>query len=203
MKSAGSSVSGDVSRDDVARCSWAGSDPLMLAYHDDEWGVPHHDERALFELLVLEGAQAGLSWSTILRKRDGYRDAFAKFDVERVARFTDDDRARLLADARIVRNRQKIDAAITNARATLALRDTTGDTLDAYLWSFVDGTPIVNRWHDERDVPAVSDVSTRMSKELRARGFKFVGPTIVYAFMQAAGLVDDHVARCFKSATVP
>ncbi len=175
----------------------------MVAYHDDEWGVPHHDDRALFELLVLEGAQAGLSWSTILRKRAGYRDAFAGFDVARVARFGDDDRARLLSDARIVRNRQKIDAAITNARATLALRDETGDTLDAYLWSFVDGAPIVNRPRDERDVPAVSDISTRLSKDLRARGFKFVGPTIVYAFMQAAGLVDDHVARCFKSPTVP
>lgn len=168
----------------------------MVAYHDDEWGVPHHDDRALFELLVLEGAQAGLSWSTILRKRDGYRDAFANFDVERVARFTDDDRGRLLADERIVRNRQKVDAAITNARAALSL----GATLDTYLWSFVDGTPIVNRWTDERDVPAVTDVSTRLSKDLRARGFKFVGPTIVYAFMQAAGLVDDHVTRCFRSA---
>ncbi len=187
----------------AARCAWAGTDPLMVAYHDDEWGVPHHDDRALFEMLVLEGAQAGLSWSTILRKRAGYRDAFADFDVVRIARFGDDDRARLLSDARIVRNRQKIDAAITNARATLALRDETGDTLDAYLWSFVDGAPIVNRPRDERDVPAVSDISTRLSKDLRARGFKFVGPTIVYAFMQAAGLVDDHVARCFKSPTVP
>ena len=167
----------------------------MVAYHDHEWGVPHHDDRALFELLVLEGAQAGLSWSTILRKRDGYRDAFAGFDIERVAHFADEDRARLLKDARIVRNRQKIDATIANARATLAL----DESLDAYLWPFVDGTPIVNRPREERDVPAVTELSTRMSKELRRRGFKFVGPTIVYAFMQAAGLVDDHVARCCKA----
>jgi DNA-3-methyladenine glycosylase I len=183
--------------DGLLRCAWAGTDPLMVAYHDDEWGVPHHDDDALFELLVLEGAQAGLSWSTILRKRDGYRDAFAGFDIERVARFGDHDVARLLGDARIVRNRQKIAAAIGNARAVLALRDDTGGTLDAFLWSYVDGAPVVNDWRERGDVPAATETSTRLSKDLRRRGFRFVGPTVVYAFMQATGMVDDHVADCF------
>jgi DNA-3-methyladenine glycosylase I len=169
----------------------------MVAYHDDEWGVPHHDDDALFELLVLEGAQAGLSWSTILRKREGYRDAFAGFDVERVARFGDRDVKRLLDDARVVRNRQKIGAAIDNARAVLDLREQTGGTLDAFLWSYVDGAPVVNEWTDMSQIPAVTETSTRLSKDLRKRGFRFVGPTIVYAFMQATGMVDDHVVDCF------
>jgi DNA-3-methyladenine glycosylase I len=169
----------------------------MVAYHDDEWGVPHHDDDALFELLVLEGAQAGLSWSTILRKREGYRDAFAGFDVERVARFGDRDVKRLLDDARIVRNRQKIGAAIDNARAVLDLREQTGGTLDAFLWSYVDGAPVVNEWTDMSQIPAVTETSTQLSKDLRKRGFRFVGPTIVYAFMQATGMVDDHVVDCF------
>jgi DNA-3-methyladenine glycosylase I len=169
----------------------------MVAYHDDEWGVPHHDDDALFELLVLEGAQAGLSWSTILRKREGYRDAFAGFDVECVARFGDRDVKRLLDDARIVRNRQKIGAAIDNARAVLDLREQTGGTLDAFLWSYVDGAPVVNEWTDMSQIPAVTETSTQLSKDLRKRGFRFVGPTIVYAFMQATGMVDDHVVDCF------
>jgi DNA-3-methyladenine glycosylase I len=169
----------------------------MVAYHDEEWGVPHHDDDALFELLVLEGAQAGLSWSTILRKREGYRDAFAGFAVERVARFGDRDVTRLLADARIVRNRQKIDAAIDNARAVLDLREQTGGSLDAFLWSYVDGAPLVNQWTEMSQIPAVTETSTRLSKDLRKRGFRFVGPTTVYAFMQATGMVDDHVVDCF------
>ncbi|HEY7136194.1 MAG TPA: DNA-3-methyladenine glycosylase I [Acidimicrobiia bacterium] len=183
--------------DGVARCRWAGDDPLMVAYHDDEWGVPHHDDDALFELLVLEGAQAGLSWSTILRKREGYRDAFAGFDVERVARFDDRDVTRLLGDARIVRNRQKVDAAIDNARALLDLRQQTGASLDAFLWSYVDGAPVVNQWTEMGQIPAVTETSTRLSKDLRKRGFRFVGPTTLYAFMQATGMVDDHVVDCF------
>jgi DNA-3-methyladenine glycosylase I len=183
--------------DGVTRCAWAGTDPLMFAYHDDEWGVPHHDDDALFEFIVLEGAQAGLSWSTILRKRDGYRDAFAGFDTERVARFGARDVARLLDDARIVRNRQKIDAAIGNARAVLDLRDQTGGSLDAFLWGYVDGVPVVNDWHDTSELPASTVTSTRLSKDLRARGFRFVGPTVMYAFMQATGMVDDHLAGCF------
>jgi DNA-3-methyladenine glycosylase I len=169
----------------------------MVAYHDDEWGVPHHDDDALFELLVLEGAQAGLSWSTILRKREGYRDAFAGFDVERVARFDDRDVTRLLGDARIVRNRQKVDAAIDNARALLDLRQQTGASLDAFLWSYVDGAPVVNQWTEMGQIPAVTETSTRLSKDLRKRGFRFVGPTTLYAFMQATGMVDDHVVDCF------
>jgi DNA-3-methyladenine glycosylase I len=169
----------------------------MVAYHDDEWGVPHHDDDALFELLVLEGAQAGLSWSTILRKREGYRDAFAGFDVERVARFDDGDVTRLLGDARIVRNRQKVDAAIGNARAVLDLRQQTGASLDSFLWSYVDGAPLVNEWTEMSEIPAVTETSTRLSKDLRKRGFRFVGPTTLYAFMQATGMVDDHVVDCF------
>ncbi|HEY7134850.1 MAG TPA: DNA-3-methyladenine glycosylase I [Acidimicrobiia bacterium] len=183
--------------DGRTRCAWAGTDPLMVAYHDDEWGVPHHDDGALFELLVLEGAQAGLSWSTILRKREGYRDAFAGFDIERVARFGDRDVTRLLGDAGIVRNRQKIDAAIDNARAVLDLREQTGGSLDEYLWSYVDGAPVVNEPTEMSQIPAVTETSTRLSKDLRKRGFRFVGPTTVYAFMQATGMVDDHVVDCF------
>lgn len=177
------------------RCAWGSTDPLMRDYHDVEWGVPIHDGRHLFELLCLEGAQAGLAWITILRKREAYRRAFAGFDPERVARFTDADRARLLADPGIVRNRAKIGATIDNARAWLALPDPT-----TYIWSFVDGTPIVNRWTTEADVPADTAESHRMSRDLRALGFRFVGPTIAYAFMQSGGLVNDHVVGCFRHA---
>ena len=186
---------------DVNRCGWAGPDPLYVAYHDDEWGVPLHDERALFELLVLEGAQAGLSWLTILKKRVGYRAAFDNFDAARIAAYDDAKIAGLLADPGIVRNRLKIHATIANARACLALRDA-GGGLDAYLWDFVDGAPITNRWRSLEEVPASTALSDRVSKDLKSRSFKFVGPTIVYAYLQSAGLVNDHVVDCFRHAAV-
>jgi DNA-3-methyladenine glycosylase I len=171
----------------------------MVAYHDDEWGVPTHDDAALFELLTLEGAQAGLSWRTILHKRDGYRAAFAAFDPERVARFDDRDVERLVADPGIVRHRGKIESTITNARALVAVRDEVG-SFDAHVWSFVDGEPVVGSWTDLADLPASTPQSTALSRDLKRRGFRFVGPTTVYAFMQAAGLVDDHVVGCFRHA---
>jgi DNA-3-methyladenine glycosylase I len=181
-----------------ARCAWApAGDPLYLAYHDEEWGVPSHDERHLFEMLVLEGAQAGLSWSTILRKREGYRQAFAGFDVEAVARFGRGDVERLLRDDRIVRNRLKIESAVANARATIEIGG-----LDELLWSFVGGTPVANRWRTLADVPAETAESRAMSKDLKRRGFSFVGPTVCYALMQACGLVNDHVTGCFRRAQV-
>jgi DNA-3-methyladenine glycosylase I len=179
------------------RCEWAGTDPLMIAYHDDDWGVPTHDDAALFELLTLEGAQAGLSWRTILNKRDGYRQAFVDFDVARVARFTAADVDRLVQDASIVRHRGKIESTINNAQAISRVQDEVG-TLDAYVWRFVDGTPIVGAYEHLQQLPAVTDESTALSKDLKRRGFRFVGPTTVYAFMQAAGLVDDHVLACFR-----
>jgi DNA-3-methyladenine glycosylase I len=166
----------------------------MQRYHDEEWGVPSHDDRQLFEMLTLEGAQAGLSWTTILRKREGYRAAFAGFDVGRVARFTARDVDRLLKDTSIVRNRAKIEATVGNAKATLAL----GEPLDSYLWSFVDGRPVRNRWKRMGEIPAETPVSKAMSKDLRKRGFRFVGPTICYAFMQSVGMVNDHVTTCFR-----
>ncbi len=178
----------------MTRCAWVPEgDPLYVAYHDEEWGVPSHDERHLFELLVLEGAQAGLSWSTILRKREGYRRAFAGFDAERVAGFKKRDIEGLLADPSIVRNRAKIESAIGNARATLELGG-----LDAHLWSFVGGQPIVNSWRALAEIPAETAESQTMSKDLKRRGFRFVGPTICYAFMQATGMVNDHVVSCFR-----
>jgi DNA-3-methyladenine glycosylase I len=170
------------------------ADPLYVAYHDEEWGVPSHDDRHLFELLVLEGAQAGLSWATILRKREGYRRAFADFDVAKVARFDDRDVERLLADAGIVRNRLKVESAIANARATLDLDVPLGE----FLWSFVGGEPKVNRWRTLREIPAQTEESVAMSKALKKRGFRFVGPTVCYAFMQATGLVNDHTVDCFR-----
>ncbi len=179
------------------RCAWVGDDPLYLAYHDREWGVALRDERALFELLTLEGAQAGLSWITILRKREGYRRAFAGFDPQRVATFDDADRERLLADAGIVRNRAKVDATIGNARVLLDL-PRHGESFVDLLWSFVDGTPVVNRWSVPGQVPASTPESTQMSRELKRRGFRFVGPTVCYAFMQAAGMVNDHTTNCFR-----
>jgi DNA-3-methyladenine glycosylase I len=169
----------------------------MLAYHDEEWGLPSHDDRHLFELLVLEGAQAGLSWRTILRKREGYRQAFGGFDLERVARFDKRRVERLLRDPGIVRNRAKVESAVSNARAALTVRQEAG-TLDAYVWSFVDGRPVRNRWGSLAEIPAETEASRAMSKELKRRGFRFVGPTICYAFMQAAGLVNDHVVGCFR-----
>src|SRR6516162_7295136 len=180
------------------RCWWAETaDADYVRYHDEEWGRPVHDDRRLFELLVLEGAQAGLSWSTILHKREGYRRAFAGFDVERVAHFGERDVERLLGDAGIVRNRLKISSAIDNARAVLALREERG-CLAGYLWEFVGGEPIVGRFASLAEVPAETDGSRAMSKDLKRRGFRFVGPTICYAFMQATGLVNDHVTTCFR-----
>jgi len=187
--------------DSLPRCPWGTGDPLNLAYHDTEWGVPIHDDHRLFELLNLEGAQAGLAWITILRKRDGYRRAFEGWDPARIAAYGADDEARLLADPGIVRNRAKVRAAIGNARAYLAMADAPGD-FDRYLWSFVDGAPLVNRWEGMGDVPAETDASRSLSRDLKKRGFSFVGPTIVYAFMQSAGLVNDHVVSCFRYAEV-
>jgi DNA-3-methyladenine glycosylase I len=182
----------------MTRCEWVPEgDPLYVAYHDEEWGVPSHDERHLFELLILEGAQAGLSWSTILKKRGGYRRGFAGFDVEKVARFDSADVERLMNDAGIVRNRAKIEAAIANARAALEL-----ESLDDFLWSFVDGRPLQNSWKKLGEIPAETTESKAMSKELKRRGFRFVGPTICYAFMQACGLVNDHTVDCFRNREV-
>lgn len=180
----------------IPRCAWA-RDPLEIAYHDSEWGVPSFDERHLFEMLILEGAQAGLSWSTILKKREGYRRAFAGFEVEAVARFRPGRIARLLADPAIVRNRLKVESAVANARAVLALRKE-GVSLSELLWSFVGGEPRTNRWRALRDLPARTPESEAMSKDLLRRGFRFVGPTICYAFMQAVGMVNDHVTDCFR-----
>ncbi len=179
----------------VKRCSWANmANPRYIAYHDNEWGVPCHDENTLFEMLNLEGAQAGLSWETILNKRDTYRAAFDGWDAEKIAAYDDDKKAELLLNPGIVRNRLKVAAAITNARAYLALREQ-GLTLDDYLWAFVDGKPIVNDWPD-RARPARTELSDRISKDLSKRGFKFVGSTIVYAYMQGIGMVDDHDREC-------
>ncbi|MEW6676399.1 MAG: DNA-3-methyladenine glycosylase I [Pseudomonadota bacterium] len=181
----------------LLRCAWCGTDPFYQAYHDTEWGVPLHDETALFEFLILEGAQAGLSWLTILKKREGYRRAFHGFDAERIARYDEADVARLLADPGIVRNRLKVAAAISNARATLKLREEFGG-LDVYFWRFVDGRPIQNTWRDISQVPARTALSDSISKDLLKRGFKFVGSTIVYAHMQAIGMVNDHTTDCFR-----
>lgn len=182
------------------RCPWAADDELLGSYHDEEWGVPLREERRLFELLVLEGAQAGLSWLTVLRKRDAYREAFAGFDPEVVARFEPSDVERLLADSDLIRHRGKIEAAVRNARATLRLRETGG--LAALVWSFVDGAPVTNRWRTPGEVPASTPRSEAMARALRAGGFAFVGPTTCYAFMQSAGLVNDHLVGCFRHAEV-
>jgi DNA-3-methyladenine glycosylase I len=183
-------------------CAWAaGSDALYLAYHDTEWGVPLRDERGMFEMLTLEGAQAGLAWATILRKREGYRRAFAGFDPELVAQYAGPDRNRLLADAGIVRNRAKVAATIGNARAVLDLW-AGGTTLVDHLWSFVDGVPVVNRFASLAEIPAETPLSRAMSKDLRGRGFRFVGPTICYALMQATGIVNDHETGCERWAAV-
>jgi DNA-3-methyladenine glycosylase I len=178
----------------VKRCDWGpGADPDYVAYHDEEWGVPSRDDRHLFEMLTLEGAQAGLSWSTILRKREGYRKAFANFDAEKVARFTKKDVERLLQDPGIVRNRLKVESTVNNAKRVVEL-----ESLSDYLWSFVDGEPLVNRWRKVSEIPAETAESKAMSKDLKKRGFRFVGPTICYAFMQACGLVNDHTVDCFR-----
>jgi DNA-3-methyladenine glycosylase I len=182
------------------RCAWANGGPLEIEYHDTEWGVPSRDDRHLFEMLILEGAQAGLSWSTILRKRENYRKAFAGFDPIKVARFDSRKRAALMRDPGIVRNRLKIEATVANARQVLAVREELG-SLATYLWQFVDGKPIVNRWTTRDRVPAETAESRAMSKALLQRGFRFVGPTICYAFMQATGMVNDHVTTCFRYST--
>ena len=188
--------------DGRVRCPWGDTaDASYRSYHDTEWGVPIRDERHLFELLILEGAQAGLAWSTILRKRDGYRAAFAGFDVRAVAAFDDADTERLLADPGIVRNRSKVAAAIGNARATLALYEE-GTTLVDHLWSFVGGEVLRNAWSVQGTIPAETDESRAMSADLRRRGFRFVGPTICYALMQSAGLVNDHITSCFRWSEV-
>ena len=184
----------------VRRCTWSeGTDPLMVAYHDEEWGVPSHDDVHLFELLTLEGAQAGLSWSTILRKREGYRHAFAGFDSATVAAFTTKEVDSLLADPGIVRNRLKIESTISNARAVSDVKEEFG-SFDAYLWSRVDGSPIVGRWRSLSEIPAETPESRALSRDLKRRGFRFVGPTICYALMQSVGLVNDHTVDCFRYA---
>lgn len=182
------------------RCAWANGGPLETEYHDTEWGVPSHDDRHLFEMLILEGAQAGLSWSTVLRKREAYRKAFAGFDPAKVARFDARRRAALMRDPGIVRNRLKIDASVANARQVLAVQEEHG-SLAAYLWQFVGGRPIVNRWTTRDRVPAETAESRALSRALLQRGFRFVGPTICYAFMQATGMVNDHVTTCFRYST--
>ena len=179
------------------RCPWCGSDPLYVRYHDEEWGAPLHDDRALFELLILEGAQAGLSWYTILKRREGYRAAYDGFVPEVVAGYGPDKLAALAADARIVRNRAKIAASVANAKAFLVVREAFG-SFDAYLWRFVDGTPIVGNFAAMAEVPPTTPLAETLSRDLKSRGFGFVGPTITYAFMQAAGLVNDHLLGCFR-----
>lgn len=172
----------------------------MLAHHDDEWGVPSHDDRHLYEMLTLEGAQAGLSWSTILHKREGYRRAFAGFDPEVVARYTREDVERLLDDPGIVRNRLKVESTVSNAVRVLEVQEELG-SLDAYFWAFVDGQPIVNRRRSLSELPAETDLSKAISKDLKRRGFRFIGPTVMYAFMQSVGMVDDHTVGCFRRAS--
>lgn len=179
------------------RCEWCGDDPLYVEYHDKEWGVPVHDDRLLFEFLILEGAQAGLSWITILKKRQNYKEAFDNFDAEKVAQYTDEDVARLLGNPGIVRNRLKVASAIKNARGVLAIRKEFG-SLDKYFWGFVGGKPIKNAWKSLSEIPAFTELSDKISKDLKKRGFNFVGSTIIYAFMQAVGLVNDHVVDCFR-----
>ena len=181
----------------LRRCPWANASPEMCAYHDHEWGVPRHDDRELFEFLLLEGAQAGLSWSTVLSRRAAYFEAFQGYDIEWIARLSDDGLEALLRNSRLIRNRLKIFSAGTNARAALRIIESKG-SLDAYLWSFVDGKPIINSWAEPKAVPATTEQSDRMSRELRQSGFSFVGSTICYAFMQAVGMVNDHLIFCFR-----
>jgi DNA-3-methyladenine glycosylase I len=181
----------------MKRCEWANKSELEQFYHDNEWGVALHDDRSLFEFLVLEGAQAGLSWSTILKKREGYRKAFDSFNVQKIAQYSENDISRLLGNSEIVRNRLKINAAITNARAFLPVQEEFG-SFDQYIWQFVNGKPIQNAWKKMTDIPSSTPESEAMGKDLKKRGFKFVGSTICYAFMQAVGMVNDHVVSCFR-----
>ncbi len=185
--------------DGLTRCAWGFSEPLMLAYHDEEWGVPLHDDRALYELLVLEGMQAGLSWMTVLRKRENFRRAMDGFDPSRVSRYSQDKMKRLLADAGIIRNRMKLEAAINNAQRFPEVQEEFG-SFDAYIWRFIGGRPKVNRFASLADLPPETEESRAMCKDLRARGFRIVGPTICYAYMQGAGLVNDHTTDCFRHA---
>jgi len=189
-----------VGKDGKKRCPWPGEDPLYLQYHDTEWGVPEYDDRALFEKLILDGFQAGLSWITILRKRENFRAAFDGFKPEKIARYNKTKIAALMNDAGIVRNQMKIDGAILSAQAWLEIQEK--DSFSGLLWSFVDGKPIQNKWKTMKQVPAQTDMARRMSKELKARGFKFCGPTIVYAFAQAVGIVNDHLVDCFRHEQV-
>ena len=186
--------------DHKTRCGWVSNKPHFIAYHDHEWGVPIHDDRKHFEMLLLEGAQAGLTWETILLRRDGYRRAFAEFDPKKIARFTAKKKSVLLKNPRIIRNRLKVDSAVTNAQAFLTIQEEFG-SFDCYVWRFVDGKPKVNRWTRMSQVPATSPESDALSKDLKKRGFRFVGSTIIYAYMQAVGLVNDHTIDCFIRAT--
>jgi DNA-3-methyladenine glycosylase I len=186
---------------DRTRCGWCGTDPLYVAYHDTEWGSPVADDRTLFEFLLLEGAQAGLSWSTILNKREGYRRAFDGFDPGKVARYTRRKVERLLADPAIVRNRLKVASAVSNARAFLAVQEERG-SFAGYIWSFVDDRPVQNRWRTPTEVPATTPLAEAISRDFKRRGFRFVGPTIVYAFMQATGMVNDHLTSCYRHEEV-
>lgn len=181
------------------RCQWVGTDPLYITYHDEEWGVPEHEDRKLFEMLILEGTQAGLSWSTILNKRENYRRAFDGFDPEKIARYGEDKINQLLQDPGIVRNRLKVNASVQNSRSFLEIQDEFG-SFDAYIWEFVGGKPILNAWEALNQIPAQTPRSVAMSKGLKKRGFQFVGPTICYAFMQAVGMVNDHTVDCFRYA---
>jgi len=185
--------------DNKTRCGWVGNKPHFIAYHDQEWGVPIHDDRKHFEMLLLEGAQAGLTWETILLKRDGYRRAFAEFDPKKVARFTAKKKSQLLKNPEIIRNRLKIESAVTNAQSFLAIQEEFG-SFDCYVWQFVDGKPKMNRWTRMSQVPTTSPESDALSKDLKKRGFRFVGSTIIYAYMQAVGLVNDHTTDCFFCA---
>jgi len=191
----------DVKHKNKKRCKWAGEYPPMIRYHDEEWGVPVHDDRRLFEFLILEGAQAGLTWRTILDRREGYRRAFDEFDAAKIARYGAKDEKRLLADAGIIRNRLKIAATILNAQKFLETQEEFG-TFDTYLWQFVDGKPLVNKIRSIQQIPATTGISDRMSKDLKKRGFKFVGSTICYALMQAVGMVNDHEVACFRYSMV-
>mgnify|MGYP001611103588 CR=1 FL=1 len=183
------------------RCKWCGTDPLYIAYHDDEWGIPVHNDRLLFVFLILEGAQAGLSWITILKKRENYRKAFHSFDYETIANYNEADIERLLSDPGIVRNRLKIESAIKNARGVMKIQEEFG-SLDAYLWRYVEGIPKQNEWKSLAELPAKTELAEMMSKDLKKRGFNFVGPTICYAFMQAVGMVNDHTTDCFRDEEI-
>lgn len=184
------------------RCTWPGTDPIYVAYHDEEWGVPEYDDRALYEKLILDGFQAGLSWITVLRKRENFRKAFDGFEPERIARYTDKKIDKLLQDEGIIRHRSKIEATVGNARVWLDMMEKEPGGFSGYLWNFVDGSPVQNKWKGMGDIPAASPMSEALSKDLKKRGFKFCGPTIVYAFAQAVGMVNDHVTRCYRHGEV-